>query len=301
MLAVRPGEHDGQMTDDQSQPRRALLSPVAELDGQRGPGNSVVPTSRVHYPLTSTWPARISVVIPAFSEADNLRWLLPQLASSYEVVIVDGDSTDDTANVVRELCPQATLIRQRPRGKGAALRAGFAAATGDIVVMIDADGSMDPLEIHTFAALIARGFDVVKGSRYSCGGGSEDLTFIRRMGNRVFVRIANVMYGTGWSDLCYGYIAMRRSALDRLRLHSDGFEIETEICVHAVTANLSVAEVPSFELNRRNGVSHLHPFRDGWRVLRVLLRNRLRRRREFARWLKVCQLPMEHAELEPAD
>jgi hypothetical protein len=110
-----------------------------------------------------------------------------------------------------------------------------------------------------------------------------------------------LLYGSSWSDLCYGYIAMRRSALDQLRLHSDGFEIETEICVHAVIADLAVAEVPSYELNRRSGVSNLHPLKDGWRVLRVLIRNRLRRRTEFARWLGVSQIPADHTGLEPAD
>jgi glycosyltransferase involved in cell wall biosynthesis len=236
------------------------------------------------------------VVLPAINEAENLRWLLPQLASVDEVIVVDGESTDGTIDVVRELCPQATLLRQCPQGKGAALRAGFDAATGDVIVMIDADGSMDPLEIDSFVALIARGFDVVKGSRHSCGGGSEDLTFIRRLGNRVFVRLANLLYGSSWSDLCYGYMAMRRSAVDRLRLHSDGFEIETEICVHAVTAGLAVAEVPSYELNRRSGVSKLHPLRDGWRVLKVLIRNRLRRRTEVARWRVASQVPVEPAD-----
>jgi glycosyltransferase involved in cell wall biosynthesis len=243
---------------------------------------------------------RVSVVIPALNEADNLRWLLPQLATVDEVIVVDGESVDGTDKVVRELCPDGTLIRQRPRGKGAALRAGFAAATGDIIVMLDADGSMDPLEIDTLVVLMARGFDIVKGSRNSCGGGSQDLTFIRGLGNQLFVWLANALYGTAWSDLCYGYIALRRSVLDRLHLHSDGFEIETEICVHAVTAHLTVAEVPSYELNRRSGVSNLHPLRDGWRVLKVLLRNRLRRRKEFARWLAASELAAEHAALRPA-
>jgi glycosyltransferase involved in cell wall biosynthesis len=300
MAPGRAGGDDGRMKEDHRPARRAMPSPTGTLEAPGGAAGAVVPQARSPV-ASSMWGTRVSVVIPAFNEAANLRWLLPQLATVDEVIVVDGESTDGTEDVVRELCPHATLLRQRPRGKGAALRAGFAAATGDVVVMIDGDGSMDPLEIDTFVALIARGFDVVKGSRHSCGGGSADLTFIREVGNRVFVQLANALYRTGWSDLCYGYIALRRSALDRLRLHSDGFEIETEICVHAVTGDLAVAEVPSYELSRRSGVSHLHPVRDGWRVLKVLLRNRLRRRAEMARWLTVRQAPAEQAGLEPAD
>jgi glycosyltransferase involved in cell wall biosynthesis len=290
------------MNDHQSLARRAWLYPVETLEEPDGTAGAVVPLLRARgYVAPSERRTRVSVVIPAYNEAENLRWLLPQLANVDEVIVVDGESPDGTGDIVRELCPHATVVRQRPRGKGAALRAGFAAATGDVIVMIDADGSMDPLEIESFVTLIARGFDIVKGSRHSCGGGSEDLTFIRSAGNRLFVRLANLLYGTGWSDLCYGYIAMRRSAIDQLRLHSDGFEIETEICVHAVTAKLAVAEVPSYELNRRSGVSNLHPLRDGWRVLRVLIRNRLRQRTEITRWLTVSRIPPEQAMLEPAE
>jgi len=275
-------------------------SPAAMLD-MPGAASYAAQPDKIQYPLpSSVWRTSISVVIPARNEAENLRWLLPQLATVDEVIVVDGESADGTEDVVRALCPRANFIRQRPQGKGAALRAGFAAATCDVIVMLDADGSMDPLEIDTFVALISRGFDLVKGSRHSCGGGSEDLTFIRRLGNRLFVRLANALYRTSWSDLCYGYIALRRTALDRLRLHSNGFEIETEICVHAVTAKLAVAEVPSYELNRRSGISSLHPFRDGLRVLKVLLRNRLRQRREVARWSAATE-PIEQAALEAAD
>jgi glycosyltransferase involved in cell wall biosynthesis len=319
---VRPRAHHSRVTEDWGSAGQALAASLripdaldgaarslVPLDGAArslvpldGAARSLVPLSRNGSAAPSAWGrSRISVVIPAFNEAENLRWLLPQLANVHEVIVVDGESTDGTSNVVRELCPEATLIQQRPRGKGAALRAGFAAAMGDVIVMIDADGSMDPMEIDSFVALIARGFDVVKGSRHSCGGGSEDLTFMRRLGNRVFVRLANMLYGSSWSDLCYGYIAIRRSAVDQLRLHSDGFEIETEICVHAVTADLAVAEVPSYEFNRRSGVSKLHPFRDGWRVLRVLLRNRWRPRAEVARWHGISQIPAEPLGLEPAD
>src|SRR3954447_14365502 len=216
----------------------------------------------------------VTAVIPTLNEADNLRWLLPRLSGVDEVIVVDGESSDGTVDVTRRLRPDAVVISQPPAGKGAAMRAGFQAATSDVIVAIDADGSMDPKEIDAFVALICCGFDVVKGSRYCVGGGSDDLTRLRRAGNLWLTRLANMLYGVRWTDLCYGYIALRRSVVGRLGLEADGFEIETELCVNAITAGLRVAEVPSHELDRRSGESKLNARRDGLRVLRTMMRNR---------------------------
>jgi glycosyltransferase involved in cell wall biosynthesis len=196
------------------------------------------------------------------------------------VIVVDGNSDDGTADVVREICPTAVLIQQPPLGKGAALRVGFAAASSDVVVMLDADGSMDPAEIGSYVVLIERGFDIVKGSRFCCGGGSHDITFVRAIGNRILLGMANILFRTKWTELCYGYIALRRSSIGQLKLHADGFEIETQICVRAAVAGLAIAEIPSQELARRVGASHLRAFRDGWRALRTMLRARFWRRAE---------------------
>ncbi|MEW2360251.1 glycosyltransferase family 2 protein [Spirillospora sp. NPDC029432] len=218
----------------------------------------------------------VTAVVPTLNEADNLRWLLPRLHGVDEVVIVDGESGDGSAELAAALRPDAVVLSRPPRGKGDALRAGFAAASGDVIVMLDADGSMDPAEIPAFVALVARGFDFVKGTRYACGGGSRDLTLLRRAGNRWLTRAANVLYRAGWTDLCYGYVALRRSAVPRLALRSTGFEIETEMCVNAVAAGLRIAEVASFEGDRLFGESHLDTWRDGWRVLRTMVGSRLR-------------------------
>lgn len=219
------------------------------------------------------WPT-VTAVIPTLNEAENLRWLLPRLAGVEEVVIVDGESSDGTLDVARRLRPDAVIIEQPPRGKGAAMRAGFRTATSDVIVAIDADGSMDPREIDAFVALIRCGFDVVKGSRYCVGGGSDDLTRLRRTGNLWLTRLANVLYGVRWTDLCYGYIALRRSVIGVLALEADGFEIETELCVNAITAGLRIAEMPSHEFDRRSGESKLNARRDGLRVLRAMVRGR---------------------------
>jgi hypothetical protein len=215
---------------------------------------------------------RVSVIVPAKNEAKNLPWVLlrmPPLVD--EVIVVDGQSTDGTAAIARAARADVRIVPDPGDGKGSALRAGFAAATGDSVVMLDADGSMDPAEITRYLALLAVGFEVVKGSRFMVGGGSSDITALRRFGNRVLCSAMNTLYRTRFSDLCYGYCAFRRSALPHLALSAEGFEIETEMTVHAVTAGLRICEVPSFEAPRGHGTTHLRTFRDGERVLRTVV------------------------------
>ena len=194
-----------------------------------------------------------------------------------EVILVDGDSTDRTVAVSRQLRPDIRVVGQDRPGKGAALRSGFAAAHGDVIAMIDADRSMDPREIELFVDLIDSGYDLAKGSRFIEGGGTDDMETVRRLGNGVLNGLVNILYRADFTDLCYGYVAFRRDCLRDLALCSDGFEIETEIVVRALNAGLRIAEVPSFELARVHGESHLSTWRDGRRVLRTLLRHRLRR------------------------
>jgi glycosyltransferase involved in cell wall biosynthesis len=215
---------------------------------------------------------RVTVVIPAMNEERNIAWVLRGLPAMVdEVILVDGDSTDATVEVARSVRPDIVVIGQDRPGKGAALRAGFDAARGEYVVMIDADGSMDPAEIQRYVDTLAAGHDVVKGSRFMDGGGTDDMELLRRLGNRALLAVGNVLYRRRFTDLCYGFMGFRASALPRLMLQSDGFEIETEIVVRAIKADLRITEVPSFELPRRYGHSNLNTWRDGRRVLAQLL------------------------------
>jgi glycosyltransferase involved in cell wall biosynthesis len=216
-------------------------------------------------------PLTLSVVIPTWNEAANIGPVLKQLVRFDDIVIVDAFSDDGTVEVARQVRPDLTLVERPPAGKGDALRAGFEAATGDVIVIMDADGSMDVREIDVFMSMIAVGFDLVKGSRHAVGGGSHDLTVIRSLGNRALCGLANTLFHTSWTDLCYGYLAFRRDCLPRLALAADGFEIESQILAHAALAGLRIAEIPSIEMPRLTGESHLNARRDGARILRTML------------------------------
>jgi glycosyltransferase involved in cell wall biosynthesis len=216
----------------------------------------------------------VSVVIPTLNEAQNLPDVLPRLPKVVdEVIIVDGHSEDDTVEVATKVLPTARVILQKRNGKGDALRSAFKHANGDIIVQMDADGSMDPLEIEKFVVLASEGYDVVKGSRYLVGGGSTDLSAKRSFGNRMFVKLVNLLFSTKYTDLCYGYMAFRKNALDRLNdaLKCNGFQIETEMCIKAKKLGLRVTEIPSFEGKRAHGSSRLRLIQDGFRILSMIL------------------------------
>ena len=216
------------------------------------------------------------MVIPAKNEAANIPWVLRRIPDFVdEIIVVDGLSTDGTLDVARAVRPDVITVHEERPGKGAALRAGFDVARGDFIVILDADGSMEPGNIGDFIVALESGYDMVKGSRYLGGGGSTDLTLVRSLGNRALRDIANLLYGTSFTELCYGYLAFRREALTALSLDADGFEIEAQLVARAVRAGLLVGEIPSIEKERLHGVSNLHPFRDGFRVLRELIRVRI--------------------------
>jgi glycosyltransferase involved in cell wall biosynthesis len=235
----------------------------------------------------------VSVVIPTINEARNLAHVLPRLPEGIDqVILVDGGSTDGTVEVARQIRPEMAVIQQTRRGKGNALACGFAAATGDIIVMMDADGSTDPAEISRFVdALVNSDADFAKGSRFIGDGGSQDITWLRRMGNKGLNLFVNTLCRTRYTDLCYGYNAFWRHCLPAFDLDAggndlsntsetdekapmlwgDGFEIETLLNIRVAGESLRVVEVPSFERNRLHGRSNLNAFSDGFRVLRTIL------------------------------
>ena len=177
--------------------------------------------------LTSIWDGlphttkrpKITVVVPALNEARNLPHVAARMPTDVdEVVFVDGNSVDGTAEVARQLWPNGIHINQTRKGKGNALACGFEAASGDIIVMLDADGSTDPAEIPSYVGALVAGADFAKGSRFIQGGGSSDITTLRRFGNKGLNGLVNMLFATRYTDLCYGYNAFWRHCLDVMKL-----------------------------------------------------------------------------------
>ena len=257
---------------------------------------------------------RVSVVIPALNEARNLPHVFARLPPEvHEVIVVDGLSVDDTIAVARTLRPDVRIVLQNRRGKGNALACGFAAATGDIIAMIDADGSADPAEIPLFVQALVDGAEFAKGTRFAQDGGSDDITRLRALGNRMLVGFVNLCHGSHYTDLCYGYNAFWRRLVPLLgldadspappnggRLWGDGFEVETLIHLRVAAAGLAVAEVPSFEHSRIHGVSNLNAAQDGLRVLRTILAE-LRRSHRMRRGRRVVVAPAVVVAVAPAE
>jgi glycosyl transferase family 2 len=224
---------------------------------------------------------RVSVVVSAMNEEKNVGLVLSRLPGGlHEVILVDGCSKDRTIEVAMEAYPGIRVLTQSGVGKGDALRTGFAAVTGNLVVMLDADGSANPAEISRFVAALEAGADFAKGSRFLAGGGSADITLIRRLGNAFLSGTANLLHGTRFTDLCYGYNAFWTRCLPFISLDAPGFEVETLINLRVAGAGMKITEVPSYEENRISGQSNLKTFRDGFRVLGTIL-GEARRRRAF--------------------
>lgn len=226
-------------------------------------------------------PLNVGIAIPAKDEEKNLEYVLSELKNVgfKNVLVIDGLSSDGTVKVAAR--NGAKIVLQDGRGKGAAVRQVLNGdyLDVDVLVLMDADGSMSPLEVPRFVKAISNGADIAKGSRFIADGGSNDLTLLRRIGNKFFTTCVNMIWSAKFTDLCYGFVALSRRAVQKLApvLKANDFEIETELFIKAQKLGLKIVEVPSFEHRRRSGRSNLHTFRDGLKILRTILLEAIRK------------------------
>lgn len=217
----------------------------------------------------------VSIVIPTLNEEGNIAHLLKQVEPmlegySYEIIVVDGHSRDATVRIAKSM---GAKILYDDWGKGSALTKGITFAKGEVIVAMDADLSNRARELKLLIAGIETGYDICMGSRFLTGGGSDDMPLIRKFGNWCFVWTVNRFYGARYTDLCYGYRSFAKGVPKRLGLEEKGFGIEAEISIKAMKKHMKVLEVPSYEKKRENGVAKLLTLRDGWVILKTIIRN----------------------------
>ncbi len=207
---------------------------------------------------------KITAVIPTLNEEGNIRKVLNSVSKYVdEIIVTDGYSKDNTVRVAKEF---GAKILYDNIGKGSALRKGINTANGDVIVLFDCDLSHRASEIGKAIKLINDGYEICMPSRTI--GHSDDLTKFRKFLNMLLANFVNFVWGSNYTDVCYGFRVAKKSALKKLDLSSNGFEIETEISIKAAKKRLKTKEIPTYEKKRKYGESKFNLFFDGLRIIR---------------------------------
>jgi glycosyltransferase involved in cell wall biosynthesis len=216
----------------------------------------------------------VSVVVPCLNEAESIgqcvtaaQRVLDEHGLSGEVIVVDNASEDDSASLAR--LAGARVVEEPRRGYGSAYLAGFAAARGDYIVMIDADLTYDFEEIPRFIRELDDGAELVMGNRMQAVQPGA-MSILSRIGNPLLSGFLNLLFRTPVRDAHCGLRAVRRDVLPALALQATGMELASEMVIRAARGGLEIRELP-IALHPREGESKLSPFRDGWRHLRLML------------------------------
>jgi len=220
-------------------------------------------------------PLRVSVVIPCLNEAENIVQcvqaalkVLKENDLSGEVIVADNGSDDGSAALAE--AAGATVVLEPRRGYGRAYLAGFAASRGEYIIMVDADLTYDFREIPRFVSELDGGAELVMGNRMENIQPGAMPFMNRYIGNPILSGFLKLLYRTKVRDAHCGMRAVRRAALSRLDLRTEGMEFASEMVIRAAKADLNVTEFP-ISLHPRGGESKLNPFNDGWRHLRLML------------------------------
>ena len=215
----------------------------------------------------------ITVLICTLNEEENLPYVLPGIPKWVdEVILVDGHSTDQTVDVAKKIRPDIKVLYQPGKGKGDALKCGIEQASRDIIITLDADGSTDPAEIPRFVEPLLDGYDFAKGSRFLRS--RPVIPQIRYIGNQIFVWLANILFGTRYTDLCAGLNAFWSNILPRIDTSGTSFLDEPTINLRLKKRKLRVIEIPQRDEGRLMGKANENFLGQGWRILRIIFKER---------------------------
>lgn len=215
---------------------------------------------------------KVSVIIPTLNEAVNIGRVLSEIPkeSVDEILVVDGHSTDGTYELVKKL--GYSVIYQEGKGYGAAINTGVKNVAGDIIIIMDADGSANPKDIPRLLDKISEGYDVALASRYMNGGYSYDDTFLHYIGNKVFTLLCNKIHRVGVCDSLYAFMALKKEIFNAIQMRSKDLEYCMEILIKMHKAGFKMAEIPAVERKRTHGRSKVSALYHGLQILWVIIR-----------------------------
>lgn len=217
----------------------------------------------------------ISVVIPALKEGKTIRNVIQDLRnfSNYntEIIVVDGHSNDGTEEIVKE--ENAEFVSEKRVGYGRAIKTGIDHANGDIVVIIDADGTYEANAINRLVQpLLDNEFDVCLASRLGGTLSPGSMPSMNLFGNRIFTSMYNMLYREKVTDTQTGFRALTKKTIDRLNLYSDGMGLSTVFLTEASKQGFRITEIPTLYRARPDeSRSKLNRFKAGWEIIKILL------------------------------
>ncbi|MFC2002717.1 glycosyltransferase family 2 protein [Chloroflexota bacterium] len=217
----------------------------------------------------------VTVLICTLNEEGNLHHVLPNIPNWVdEILLIDGNSTDNTVGIVQNINPRIRVLLQPDTGKGNAIRYGIQHARGEIIVMLDADGSTDPSQINDFITPLLNGYEFAKGSRFL--GQSPVLSRFRLLGNKLFILMTNILYGAKYTDLCAGLNAFWIKVIEEIDPQGTSALWEPTINIKLKKHKIKVVEVLQRDNGRINGTCEAGPLRQGLRILRIIIEERFR-------------------------
>jgi glycosyltransferase involved in cell wall biosynthesis len=226
---------------------------------------------------------KLSIVIPAYNERDTIAEIHARVQAvelDKEIILVDDGSTDGTQEIMQNLAGGSTLVfrHDHNRGKGAALRTGFGHASGDIIIVQDADLEYDPQQYPKLIRPIVEGkADVVYGSRFVTDEFRRVLFFWHMVGNRLLTLLSNMMTNLNLSDMETGHKAFRRDVLRRISLEENRFGFEPEITAKLARLNVRIYEVGISYAGRTYQEGKKICWKDGFSALRCIIKYNLLR------------------------
>ena len=214
----------------------------------------------------------VSLIVLTYNERLGFEKIMPRVKRSWvnEIIVVDYNSHDGTIELAKK--NGYKVIHQKNRGRGKAFRIGLDHAKGHVLMYFSPAGNEVPEDIPKLIEKMKEGYDMVIASRFAKFSKSEDSTFVRTLGNRLFTKIVNLLFHTSLTDSINGFRAIRKKVMIGLNTDAENFEIEIQMSIRCGIKGYKVAEIPTFEPKRLYGHGKLNTYADGWKYTKLIIR-----------------------------